>query len=63
MKILSEEAAKRDAERENAMARKLAELERKEKELNRARRSLEEREEKLKRIEVEVCMRQSYEDP
>lgn len=54
LKILSEEAAKRDAERERVTSQKLAELEKKEKDLNRQRKQLEDKEEILKQLDNEV---------
>lgn len=54
LKILSEEAVKRDQERETALAKKLAELEKKDKDLSRQRKFLEEKEEKLKQLDMEV---------
>ncbi|CAL8110553.1 unnamed protein product [Orchesella dallaii] len=54
LQLLSDEAAKRDAERENVMGKKLADLEKREKDLKRERKALEERTEKIKVLEAEV---------
>ncbi|ODM90365.1 hypothetical protein Ocin01_16315 [Orchesella cincta] len=54
LKLLSEEAAKRDAERESVMEKKYADLEKRDKELKRERKALEERVDKIKALEAEV---------
>ncbi len=57
LKILAQEAAARDSQREKLITEKLTDLTKKEKELRRLSNGIGEREEHIKRKELEVLIK------